>query len=387
MSPDGTRVFVTGLAGAEFNHNDGDTVTIAYDASSGEQLWTRSVDEDGGLDLVRAATVSPDSETVYITGSARSNDQGAHTDAVTYAFDAATGQPVWSARYDGPIGDDDTGMDLLATSETLFVAVTSAGMGDPGDYDTDIVVVAYDSADPEHLGEQLWVSRHDGGIRAGDGAVAISQSPGGSRLYVTGSMQETGSSASGYNIYNYATIALDPATGSRLWKKLFQGPSRAISLPTSLAVTPSDMVVVTGSISGQLQDTDWDYGTVAYRGATGEQLWAKSYGFPRAEFESAEGIALSPDGSRVYVTGFSRVDQWQDVATVAYDAESGTELWVARYNHATTATNFDHGDGVATTAGGNVLVAASLTDNLGFYTHPGSTNFNYGDFGLLSYEA
>jgi DNA-binding beta-propeller fold protein YncE len=388
VSPDGARVFVAGLAGSEFDHNDGDAVILAYDAATGAALWTRVLDESGGLDLVGSLAVSPNGTTLYSTGSSRSAADGAHTDARTYAFDVATGTTRWSAAFNGSAGHDDQGVDLLPTPEAVYVAVTSVSQNTFGDYDSDIVVVAYENSDPEQLGEELWNSRHSGGAKSGDGAVAISRSPDASRLYVAGVMQGSGSSASGYNNYDYATIALNPATGSRLWKKLFQGPSRGISSPTGMVVTPSDVVLVTGRVSGQTLDTDSDFGTVAYRGSTGEQIWARSYGFPRGDFESAEGIAVSPDGARAYVTGFSRVDQRQDIVTIAYEVDDGTEAWVARYNnHLTTATNFDLGEAIAATGSGDVLVAASITDNLAFNTNPGTTNFNYGDFGLLSYQA
>ena len=51
---------------------------------------------------------------------------------------------------------------------------------------------------------------------------------------------------------------------------------------------------------------------------------ANSEGFA---YSMADAMAVSPDGSRVFVTGKSR----GDYATVAYSAAAGKQLWVSRY--------------------------------------------------------
>ena len=48
---------------------------------------------------------------------------------------------------------------------------------------------------------------------------------------------------------------------------------------------------------------------------------------------------VSPDGSKVFVTGYSVGSaSGYDYATVAYDASTGSELWVKRYDGPGTAT-------------------------------------------------
>ena len=97
--------------------------------------------------------------------------------------------------------------------------------------------------------------------------------------------------------------------------------------------------------------TGSDYATVAYSAATGRQLWARRYNGPANGYDDAFSVAVSPGGTRVFVTGNSggRATS-QDYATVAYDAATGRQLWVSRYND---PANLDLVCGVAVSPGGS----------------------------------
>ena len=97
---------------------------------------------------------------------------------------------------------------------------------------------------------------------------------------------------------------------------------------------------------------------VAYDAATGEQAWRDRYGSPGGGMDDvAKGLAVTPDGSKLYVTGTSiSPDFTSDVVTLAYDARTGAPLWLARFD------GVDHGnddgeDIVASPDGTQVLVA------------------------------
>lgn len=76
------------------------------------------------------------------------------------------------------------------------------------------------------------------------------------------------------------------------------------------------MVFVTGYSTGAT--TSIDYATIGYNAATGAQQWVKRYNGPnRNDFASA--VAVSPTGGRVFVTGQSYVKiNDSDWATIAY---------------------------------------------------------------------
>jgi DNA-binding beta-propeller fold protein YncE len=78
-------------------------------------------------------------------------------------------------------------------------------------------------------------------------------------------------------------------------------------------------VYVTGEDAAVAPYTGFSYGTVAYDAATGSQLWSATYG----SHEAAFGIAVSPDGSTVFVTG----EGDSGFVTVAYNAATGAQLW------------------------------------------------------------
>ena len=69
---------------------------------------------------------------------------------------------------------------------------------------------------------------------------------------------------------------------------------------------------------------------------------------PRSEFDYARTLKVSPDGSWVFVTGSSdRPSSYLDFLTVAYDAETGAKLWATRYNGLSNGNDYAYGLGVS----------------------------------------
>jgi DNA-binding beta-propeller fold protein YncE len=71
--------------------------------------------------------------------------------------------------------------------------------------------------------------------------------------------------------------------------------------------------------------------------APGSELWRATYNGP-LNGESATSVAISPDGSRTYVSGYSAAtggdedtEEQYGFATVAYDTTTGAQLWATRY--------------------------------------------------------
>ena len=147
--------------------------------------------------------------------------------------------------------------------------------------------------------------------------------------------------------FDYATIAYDAATGTQLWVKRYNGPENLGNVANALGVSPDgSRVFVTGESIGSGSDSD--YATVAYDAATGTQLWVTRYNGPDSRLDQANALGVSPDGSRVFVTGESLGSGSDfDYASVAYDAATGTQRWVRRFNGATNQGDIAHALGVS----------------------------------------
>jgi DNA-binding beta-propeller fold protein YncE len=208
---------------------------------------------------------------------------------------------------------------------TMGVAGASASGAVPRTQQAMRVSPARTSLAAASPGAQLWAKPYNGTGNNADVATSVAVSPTSGTVYVTG-----WSSGTGEPVVDYATVAYDAATGARRWVARYNGATGSNNVPTSVAVSPDGKrVFVTGkSTLGQ----NGDYATVAYD-ATGTQLWVERYNGPLNSDDGATAVAVSPTSGTVYVTGFSfgKVGG-ADYATVAYDAATGHQLWVKRYN-------------------------------------------------------
>ena len=316
VSPGGSRVFVTGES--QGARSGPDYATVAYSAVTGARLWAARYNGPGnGSDAASAVAVSPGGSRVFVTGASQGARSG--PDYATVAYSAVTGARLWAARYNGP-GNGSDAASAVAVSpggSRVFVTGASQGARSGPDYAT----VAYSAV----TGARLWAARYNGPGNGSDAASAVAVSPGGSRVFVTGASR-------GATTTGYLTVAYSAATGARLWVQRYNGPGNGNDAAYSIAVSPGgSRVFVTGASRGTRSGPD--YATVAYSAVTGARLWVQRYNGPGNGSDEAYSVAVSPGGSRVFVTGGSRgTRSGQDYATVAYSAATGARLWVTRYN-------------------------------------------------------
>jgi len=156
------------------------------------------------------------------------------------------------------------------------------------------------------------VARYNGPANGNGGAGSVRVSPGGARVFVTGGSQGAGSGQ------DSATVAYSAATGARLWVARYNGPANGNDGASRVAVSPGGTrVFVTGDSQGA--GSGQDYATVAYSAATGARLWVARYNGPGNSLDGATSLAVSPRSTRVFVTGISLGrGTGFDYATVAY---------------------------------------------------------------------
>jgi hypothetical protein len=354
LSPDGSRLYVTSAAydGFPVGAKDSWLVTTAYDTSSGAVLWSSVWDNrPDGTDSPKGIVVSPDGREVYVTGV--TTTAGGDLDYVTIGY-RNDGRELWSQVWTGPrAGGQDAPFGIAVTPDGSTVAVTGWSDG-VVDYDGDFATVAYDVRHG-HKARLAWVARYDGvGAHKSDRAMAVAAD--GSHVYVTGDSYAGTSGAA----YDYATVAYSVGSGAVDWTARWSGGRGGFNSPVAVAVAAS-RVVVTGQSSAASSDDGNDAGTVAMDAASGQRLWAASYG-PARHDDLARGLAMSPDGATAYVvtmdtplvpyTGLSRL------SVVAYDTASGAVRWQSTLDPA--AGDALAGAGVAAT-GSTVAVAGNVT--------------------------
>ena len=287
--------------------------------------------------------MSPDGSTVFVTGD--SLDGLGYYDYATVAYDAATGAHLWVARHDGPGGGNDFATAIAVSPDGATVYVTGRD-SHPFGFE-DYATIAYDAA----TGHQRWIARYSGPGNGNDDAYAMAVSQDGSTVFVTGDSVGSGGD------YDYATLAYDAATGAQRWVARYDSPVGFSDFGHALALSPDGATVfVTGT--GVDAQGDTEYATVAYDAATGVQHWEASYDGPVGG-DGAFLVAVSPDGGSVFVSGESvGSGTSNDYATLAYDAASGEQRWVARYDGPAHSEDLAEGLGVSPD-GGSVFVTGS----------------------------
>lgn len=321
VSPDGSKVFVTGMTGNGYG-------TVAYDAASGAVLW-QAVSAGGGV----AVSVSPDGSTAFVTGG------------TTVAYNATTGAMLWEQRFPGSGGSQvavsPDGALVFATGyrfgQATTVAYRAAGgatvwtrhypasgfpsalvvspdgstvfVADQANSGTEYLTVAYEAA----TGDRLW-ARHYHGPLQDNISSAAALTPDGSKILVTGL-------SNGGSAYDDATVTYNAATGATMWVRV---TAAAAVLPSLAVSRDGAKVFVAGG--GTTAAGHFSAKTIAYTTATGARLWRRIQGNPAGD-SVAKSIAVSPDGSKVFVAGWDPVGY----LTIAYSAATGARRWLRSY--------------------------------------------------------
>lgn len=344
VSPDGTKIFVTGTAVSPTTSSL-DYATSSYDAATGTPLWTAYYDGPASYhDFAASLGVSSDGAQVFVTGRSTGwlGYDNVDYDYATIAYDASTGAQLWAARFNGPAGhgyDEAVALAVSPDGALVFVTGDSYTGGNPGG---GCVTIAYDAA----TGAEAWNTRagitcnaptslgisHDGTrvFVTGDATIAydavsgsrlwtrrfigggfgyrVDASLDGSKVFIAGSVQTTTTDR------DLVTVAYDTATGANVWSRRYNGPANGTDSAAAIGESPDgSRVYVTGTSVGITSGND--YVTIGYDASTGARSWIRRFnGLSNGE-DDAAGLGVSPDGNVVYVTGAS-----QGSATIAYQA-------------------------------------------------------------------
>jgi DNA-binding beta-propeller fold protein YncE len=362
MSPDGSKIYVSGSSVGATSGSD--YATIAYNAATGSQVWVNRWSGAGsGADAVTAIALSPDGTKLYVTGSSVASTSG--SDYATVAYNAATGALLWAKRYNGPGNGYDEARAVAVSPDGTKISVSGRSIGSTTDLD--YATIAYNATS----GAVIWTKRYNGPGNRTDDASAVVVSADGTKVYVSGSSEASSS------FIDYATIAYNATTGAVIWTKRYNGPGNFIDQVSAMRLSPDGIkVYVTGSSTGPhsiAEDGRSDYATIAYNATTGALVWVKRYNGPANGDDMPGAIAVSGDGTKVYVTGGSPSTNatcvnCDDYATLAYNAMTGAVVWTMRYNG--PANNADSAASVAVSPNGTkVYVTGQSVGSTGTYNY------------------
>jgi len=338
--------------------------------------WVRRYDgSENKRDCANSIAVDS-SGNVYVTGASNYN-------IATIRY-YPNGDTAWVRRYLGP----SSGATSLDTDHYGNVYVTGGVLG--ASTDIDYLTIKYY---PD--GETAWVRIYNGPENYYDCASAVA-SDGFGNVYVTG--VSGGDYPNEGSFGDYVTVKYYP-NGDTAWVRRYSGPGNGDDNPAAIAVDDSGNVYMTGYCDSYAFD-GWEYtnyATIKYY-PNGDTAWVRIYNSPEDREDVATDLILDDFGN-VYVTGYSytdisnacyttikyypsgdtawvrryegdgfldyayaiAVDNWGNVfvtgnrGTVKYDS-AGSQLWVRPFS----------GVDITTDKAGNIYVAGSIQQNIGF---------------------
>jgi DNA-binding beta-propeller fold protein YncE len=327
VSPDGSKVFVTGFSKGSGTKND--FIVIAYNATTGARIWGKRYDGPAHLnDYPHGIALSPSGGTVYVTGeSAGSNGR---LQWATVAYSAATGAQRWVQRY-APTAKFNHFPTAIAVKGSRVFVTGASGATTNGAGAYDIVTIAYSAS----TGTRLWANRYKHTANEGVVATALAASPDGATVFATGNDAFINAAIT--------TIAYDAATGTRKWVRR---DATAGDYAHAIGVAPDGSRVYVAGRGWNDSIASDDYVTVAYSASTGSTVWLK-----RNDGGEALALAPSPDGTMVFVTGDSPFDDACPslATTVAYAATDGAQQWAKTFTppQPSTGCTGSGGDAIA----------------------------------------
>jgi len=158
VAPDGATVYATGASPLDDRSGALGYATLAYDLTTGAELWAARYDGPGGTNAPASVAVSGDGSKVAVTGRSRDRSD----DYATVCYDAHDGHALWTTRYDGPAHGREDARLVAFSSDNDFVYVSGSSQGEGSDFD--YATVAYDA----RTGDLRWAARYDGPANRAD---------------------------------------------------------------------------------------------------------------------------------------------------------------------------------------------------------------------------
>ena len=282
-APDGSAIYATGVLRDPNTHADG-IETIAYDPASGNTLWEARYFGGFGYDIPSSVTVSPDGLSVYIVGSTQTTT---NLDWLVVAYSASDGTQRWVQTYDGVNHENDSATGVAVSPDNATVFVTGGAWEG-----THPITVPTTAAYGAARGDELWRTT-DETAHYGQGS-SIAVSPDGSRVDVSGSFYGNGG-----NLPLTRTWSFDSATGAESWRSTFLGAPGGNSM-NGMKMSPDGSRLY---LTAQVFSGTGYIAVFSLDASTGAQVWKVQTDGPARLGASPGGLDVTPDGSQILIGG------------------------------------------------------------------------------------
>lgn len=318
VSPDGRKVFAAGYTttaegGRAFS-------VMAHDATDGATLWKKYVDGEGNLpDEAMTVAVSPDGSKVFAAGYTTTSTYGRSFSVM--AYDATDGAILRETDVNGEgkksLPDEAMAIAVSPDGSKVF----AAGYTTTSEYGMTFYVLAHDGTDGAILWEDFFLAEI---TNLPDEAKAVAVSPNGSMVFVAG---YTSTSAGGRA---FSVLAYDATDGKVLWQKQIDRKGDLDDVANAVAVSPDGSKVFAAGYTTSPKGGKAFY-VIAYNATNGVMLWEDYNNKAGNLADEANAVAVSPDGSKVIAAGYTSTSAGGKAFSVrAYNAINGKLRWQKR---------------------------------------------------------
>lgn len=154
----------------------GDFLIIKYNTTTGDTLWTRTFNGNPGDTIndndMAFGCVADGLGNLYVTGMSSNSDTNTNFDFLTIKYNTATGDTIWTSRYNGNGAATECALDGLGN---LYVAGISSNGSN-----SDFLIIKYNTT----TGDTIWTRRYNSPFNNNDEAYGCAVN--GSNIFVNG---------------------------------------------------------------------------------------------------------------------------------------------------------------------------------------------------------
>ena len=230
---------------------------------------------------------------------------------------------VWTARYDGPVHNEDN-LTGLVTDSAGNCWISGYSFGDTTDFDFAALCVS-----PQ--GKTVWTRRYGSPLKCEDRSWCLARDSAGSIVAAGGSIAD-------FNIgWDFLLIKYN-RVGDRVWLRRYDSPFHSDDKPAALAVGPNNCLYVAGfsrhkpvpdsqptTRNPRLTRTDTDVSLVKYS-AKGDTLWQRFYNGRAGMDDGAAALAVDRAGNCYVVARLVNRQPGTDITLLKYRAD-GSLAW------------------------------------------------------------